>query len=360
MKKIIIKAYCLFAVFTMNNLYSQITITQAEFPFNTMNFNALSDTTNGKTGITPGNGGVNQTWNFSTYTVGIASTFTTDYSSLNPNPNFPTANTTACTGTNYGGGNIMQNCMYIDINSSGIYYLGGVLSFTSATNQNSLTKYSPLIKMWSFPLTFLTSDSTSCIQTSETSYSPPPGYDSTFNRRFIKRKFEADGWGTVITPLGTYNSLRVKITEIVYSDSTWKHVVGTGWNFQSKSNPSTRVYYNWLSNVFNATVAVISPGVNGWQYNFYNPQTPTGINAIENKNDVIISPNPASDNISINQIPFNSKIKIYDVSGKMIYNSVSKDNVIETINTSDFSNGIYTIRIENNSEIINKKFIIQK
>lgn len=78
------------------------------------------------------------------------------------------------------------------------------------------------------------------------------------------------------------------------------------------------------------------------------------------KNTLSIFPNPTCDfiNISIdNETLINSKIKIYNILGEIIYskNSTTKDSKIKVGN---FSKGIYILSVEKDGTILKSKFIV--
>lgn len=77
---------------------------------------------------------------------------------------------------------------------------------------------------------------------------------------------------------------------------------------------------------------------------------------VENESQVNIFPNPASDNITIETSLKYTSLSVYNSIGKEIYN---ENFSTETINTGDYSSGIYFIKIAVENDIIVKKFIIQ-
>ncbi|OFX60305.1 MAG: hypothetical protein A2046_05725 [Bacteroidetes bacterium GWA2_30_7] len=89
---------------------------------------------------------------------------------------------------------------------------------------------------------------------------------------------------------------------------------------------------------------------------------PLGIDELKRtvNNKLNIYPNPASDILNINISELNNNegnIEIFDLSGRMIQ-TVSE--IQDKINISKLENGIYLIRIKNNTEIYSAKFIVNK
>ncbi len=72
-----------------------------------------------------------------------------------------------------------------------------------------------------------------------------------------------------------------------------------------------------------------------------------------------IYPNPATADITLNNVSHGSTIKVIDVTGKLIYfEKVRSTSLI--IETNNWSNGMYFIQIENEGAIAQKKLIINK
>lgn len=87
-----------------------------------------------------------------------------------------------------------------------------------------------------------------------------------------------------------------------------------------------------------------------------------GTTSVENIKDEFsfnIYPNPASGIVNFDNIPQNSMLSIIDLTGKVMYEQFVSDN-FESVNISDFTNGIYLVQIENNGSISNKKLIVNQ
>lgn len=77
-----------------------------------------------------------------------------------------------------------------------------------------------------------------------------------------------------------------------------------------------------------------------------------------NQNDIVIFPNPAKNFINITNIS-NSKIEIYDIYGSLIKTENIKTNSTK-LDTQNFPNGTYFIKILKNDKVTNHKFTIVK
>jgi gliding motility-associated-like protein len=89
--------------------------------------------------------------------------------------------------------------------------------------------------VYKFPLNYLNQDTSKC-----NFGAPIPGIG--YYRKNQTRINEVDGWGTLITPQGTFNTLRVKSTLII-SDSIYLDTLGFGFTIPRQNI----VEYKWLA-----------------------------------------------------------------------------------------------------------------
>ena len=82
-----------------------------------------------------------------------------------------------------------------------------------------------------------------------------------------------------------------------------------------------------------------------------------GVGIQENNNETInVYPNPFTNELVIDNIPENSTITLFDVSGKIVYQSVEKDSKI-VINGFLMSNGFYFLNIQGSGVNIQRKVV---
>src|SRR5690606_34418110 len=77
-------------------------------------------------------------------------------------------------------------------------------------------------------------------------------------------------------------------------------------------------------------------------------------------NQLLLYPNPAKDLVIIDNIPHGeTEIIVFDITGKVM---VSKLTNAETtrIDTSNFLNGVYLVRLDYYGEIVHKKLVVNK
>ena len=105
----------------------------------------------------------------------------------------------------------------------------------------------------------------------------------------------------------------------------------------------------------------------GYTASYYNPSgqllcfvDSSNIVSTDNYNNYtyFIHPNPATDNISIQKLGngFNSIISIYNLSGELLYNTLTRDQQID-IDVSTLTKGFYILEINSSNKIERYKFI---
>jgi hypothetical protein len=298
MKKLLLNAIWAFSI----NAFSQPILTENAFlPIGTqMTINVHSGA------ISPGGSGTNQTWNLS----GLTSNNVGQFTMVNPS-------STAC-ANQFPSSNYAITIPNGDV----LYYVrsSSQLELTGHSYPNCMGSivYSDNMIEYKFPFSYLDSitDTYTNIGGSGTA------------------TYVYDGYGTLITPFGTFNNVgRIKSTIDNQTEYAWF----TGTTFQYlvartiNNNTSTLLYSNVMANVENKT---------------FEPQ-------------VLIYPNPANNEVSITNIPIGSTLCITDITGKTIY-SLAIRNEQTTIRTTDFENGVYFLQVMNNGRMANKKLIISR
>ncbi|NCP45559.1 MAG: T9SS type A sorting domain-containing protein [Flavobacteriales bacterium] len=171
-----------------------------------------------------------------------------------------------------------------------------------------------------------------------------------------------DGWGSVITPLGTFNCLRVK-SILNITDTLYTSQFGIGLSFPRPQ----QIEYKWVAIGSGVPVLKITTAVGGSQIEYQD-------NLMVGINDNILPiyhfkafPNPAKESILIDfqslkkeQITINLK----DINGKIvkqIYNgNIEKGNNHIFLSLSEFSNGIYFLEMRINNHTKTEKLIIAR
>jgi hypothetical protein len=211
--------------------------------------------------------------------------------------------------------------------------------------------YSDKDELYLFPMTYPKYDSTTFkFSTPSTTLIPIVYSKSGY------RVTKVDGWGTVTTPYGTANCLRLVTTE--YSKDTIKNSIipfPIGFNNFQRS-------YQWLTSASKIPFLEVSGSLVGTLF------TPTqvryrdnyviftGINEEQNISAMQLYPNPVKDKLYFNaSLKDNARIEIYSVSGQLI--SEQTNNEFSFIDVSSLSQGLFVVKITESTKTHFFKFI---
>lgn len=184
---------------------------------------------------------------------------------------------------------------------------------------------------------------------------------------------EVDGWGSLVTPFGTFQTLRVKST-ITAVDTVYNTSLSTGANIPRP----TKYEYKWLANgkkipVLKVEVTKIAGNETVTNVRYIDsvrsgvPQVGIVENAGFDLNSTVY-PNPCTDQFTLQyELPINTAVKVemVDVLGKIISTVVNEKQAAgvykKAINVSDLhlSKGIYYLQIQTGQFKEIKKIVIR-
>lgn len=325
MKKNLLLFVCsLFSVVAM----AQPTITTAELPIAGLAWTTANDT-NYFTNVLPG--GANVTWDYSGLqnqyldTVGFQVAAGTPYAAT-----FPTSNLAAFDPASGGWS-------YITSDATGFYFNG----FTEPTI--GLIQLNPPQLVAPVPFTF------GDIRTSTSGFT----IDTLFNGQYLRfevtvqSEFEADGYGTVLLPTGTFNNvLRVKSTDL----ST--NVVSIGTNIlgtivyapisTSQSQSTTFSHYQQgASASFILDIDADSLGSITNSSSYLLQSVILSAPEIDNGRTTGVFPNPAADAIIIQGAGNEQSMTVYGLDGKNVVISLVPQGRDARADVSQLANGLY-------------------
>lgn len=323
--------------------YSQITITDSDMPgvgdifvtSQTNNVNSYFDST-----------GVNYYWNFSDLQPNNQRV-DTFISSFSTNAAYAVVffNTMAVPGADFP--NLIPQITITDVydffkTTSGDYTKHGMGAKVN-TIPMPMEFDNPMI-IYTLPLYFGNIDS------SISSYGltiPSFGYYG----QTIKRKNYTDGWGTIETPYGIFNVLRVR-SEVQTTDTFYYDAFGFG-----TSNQRDEQIFQWISNNMGIPVLTVTKTNMQTRAVYLDSLLQTNENSIAGHDlQIEVYPNPANDHIQFNSnLPFD--IEIYNNLGQKVLTERIINNYL---NISELKKGAYTIRINSEKLSCYKKLIISK
>ena len=165
-------------------------------------------------------------------------------------------------------------------------------------------------------------------------------------KQYRQRTTNVDGWGTIITPKGTFQALRIRhdINEI---DSVYQTFFGAGQWFGTP--PIQRVEYEWFTNgedewILKATEN--NGNVNQVEYQ----EDYLGLDASLNELSmaVQIGPNPTSGGVEIESNTLLSSVEVEDAMGRQVMNLQGINTMSLNFNLEHLRQGFYRVLIRSN------------
>lgn len=173
------------------------------------------------------------------------------------------------------------------------------------------------------------------------------------------RLADVEGWGTLMTPFGTFQTLKVKM-EIDITDTL--NIDSLGINF-SFPRPTTTEYH-WLAPGMKIpvlqinTVAGIITTIQYQDSIRYNLLATNEIDLLQ----PLIYPNPAIDEIIVNTDGKAKieKIEVYDINGKLLLVQSGFNLPLAKLNVAGLPNGTYILSITSSKGIHQSKITIAR
>ena len=143
------------------------------------------------------------------------------------------------------------------------------------------------------------------------------------------------------------------------TDTLWDEEVDTTWTTWEWTN--AQVDLSAYAGESTIKIAFQYYGNNGAQFSLDDISIEEGSEIEENSDNtsVNIYPNPAKNLINIKSSDKIENVKIYNLTGQIVFDKMINDNSVQ-INTSEYKSGIYFIKIRTKDGLINKKITITK
>jgi len=166
----------------------------------------------------------------------------------------------------------------------------------------------------------------------------------------IKRVNLVDGYGTITTPYGTFDVMRVKSTiktvDTIYLDTL---------HFGTHLNRPLETQYIWLGDNQGDPLLFISKINNNSSVRFKDSLSLTNTyNGIINNQSITIFPNPTTNILRITPDAEIRKVEVLNILGEIV---LAKENSSSNIDISNLKKGIYLVRIYNKNGMSAHKFI---
>lgn len=237
--------------------------------------------------------------------------------------------------------------LFAKINTSGLYRpgLGARINGT-----HTPVPFDSIQTMYEFPLTY-----GDTIYSNTTFNLALPGIGTIKEYRY--RTSAVQGWGTIITPYGSFPAIKVKSVINVMD------TINDGTNLYAI--PRTETEFVWLSpNNGDEIMQIYSSSSTTILYK--DIPRPQGIENNNTFQNLSIFPNPSSDNFTVylnsNSHIEQAQLSILDISGRLVQTeeiSFNQNSFRKTIDVSNLQSGIYLVQVLSGKEKITKKLIIQ-
>jgi hypothetical protein len=332
MKKITFSV-ALIALALYQPLKAQITITSADMP-------AIGDkivmATDSTPTVTAGGNGANQTWAMSALkTQKVDNMVGMTPAATNYSKYFGPATVA------YSHTSSLENFSFYNITATAMDYSGTVLTRNSVTEENV---FAPQDQELPLPATYNAKWSVIYRAYDKIVANGFPGYDSSMATVYGIPHDTIDAWGTITTPLGTYNCIRQRDVSIIY-DSIYYHSTSSNtWvSLFNIGTPAKFYAYIWYANTLHQPIVELitdSTGKTVSSATWLKSQV-TGIEEINSNSTTILFPNPVTTRLTMQVTsPDTRFVKIFDITGRELITATT-DNNMAFINTSAFPAGMY-------------------
>lgn len=219
------------------------------------------------------------------------------------------------------------------------------VGFGAKLNGISISQqYNPVDVIYEFPLNFgNTSTSTSSFNYDF------PNNDDYYGRK-TTRNNTVDGWGTLTTPFGTFQTLRVR-AELLITDTFYSDTFNIGFTLPRP----TQYEYKWLAKnegvpvlQINAQKAGNNEVINGFVYRDSVRIDLVNVEKVsQDKSEIVVYPNPAGGKFCVSGLSLrNSELIIYNMLGEIVNRIIITDNQVPvSIDLSPQPSGIYFLQI---------------
>jgi hypothetical protein len=323
----------LFLLITSVNVFGQITLMKEDYyDFDNVYYRGNQNTGLEDVDLTLSTG-PNQTWDFSWINQTVNDTLRISKADLTPFFNeFP--------ASDYGLTSTGSNYFYEEITNDGARILGKV-NYDIFNSVYTVYRFNTPQLTFPFPLTY--TDNYSFTQQYRVQYPAYfPGADSIRQYNFSQFEIEADAWGTLIVPAGTFDVLRLKQTSII-TDTIYTFTDPGGWSSGGINIDTTETFLFYAKEV-GYRIMTLAQRVNGVSRNLsylagYNLSVGDDIHAHVNA----IFPVPANEQVvvDVNQA---GELRLTDLQGRILLQKPVADGQTR-LQVDHLPQGVYFIHV---------------
>jgi len=304
------------ALLTGSAAFAQISITQNDIgPV----YNVIEQARDTTPTVTQGGSGANQTWNFAALANQAMDTMTFTMPSYTPyDTAFQNANLAVVQRSNG-----FDSYLYLEKNPATLDAWGQAMQnpFGSGT---VVLGFNDPERMATFPMTYNTSFNDMATSNAQFYFGQDLGFgqiDSVRIKTIVYKNSLVDGWGTCITPLGTYNAIRQNTMRTQY-DTIDIYMFGSWIDDAFTQEDSARTYSYWANNMGMPVVDLVDDQNLGTitQARWISAQPQLiGIPEQNKAKTVSLYPNPASGTLFIETAEAKAAwAEIYSTDGRLL------------------------------------------
>jgi hypothetical protein len=187
-----------------------------------------------------------------------------------------------------------------------------------------------------------------------------PTFDAQF-KRHQNRNSVVDGYGSLTTPFGTFDCIRIK-AELNYTDSLFFDFLGAGGQWIPLPT-QPEIQYQWIAKnqktpvfTINVTNSLAGPVIS--KVEFRDSYGVATIHETKNNVGINIYPNPASEIINLTDIDDITQIAVRTLDGKIIYHQTNLNTNTISLDCSNWPKGIFIVDMVSSQKTISKKIIL--
>lgn len=174
------------------------------------------------------------------------------------------------------------------------------------------------------------------------------------------RRAHVDAWGTITTPLGSFQALRLHTNDSILTNSK---IYSNGVLQSNETVFSRQHQYSFYSNNPNTKYHIVKytyePELNQLFKVQWQKSTPTlSSNSTANDNEITVFPNPAKNSFTVNNLNIGDRVQFINANGQIITQIICSTQEL-TFNEHCISPGMYFIKITTNESTITKKVVLQ-
>lgn len=341
------------SVFIFSQVSGQITITLNDL-VNVGDYANIADVEDVPPGFTPGPPGVAQHWDFSGFVMDTNKyLYFVDPAGTPFAASFPSSNMVI--------EGLMDSAYIYTTRNSFVYQIDG-LAGNYDIFENVVAPFEPPEIIFSFPLNYLDSMQQTIV-VDVTIASPEPPADSLRLKVVSEIDDKVDAWGTLTTPVSTYDVLRIREVRITI-DSTWMKLLGF-WLYVESSTEAT-LKYTYMANDVGIQVAEIESDTSGNDYSNISYLLSVGPMPFVEEEEMAVKlrvfPNPVS---SVMNLAWDERhsgnFLLLDIQGKTVLKKSFENTSDIRINTSALPEGFYLYQLDFKGEkdIISGKVLVR-